>query len=328
MEKKNRYLYYSIFYSCLLIVVIGIYAFGYNPPTCDPPGCNLPAPINTGPNSQTKEGNLTIGGNLTTGSFTMTAGAGADKVLTTNASGTATWQEAGGGWDGVLPNYTTAQRNALSLVDGLIVFNTTDNAVQIYKSGAWANVGAKLSLAATCSLDGDCDSTHCVDGVCCDTACSGLACQTCGALSSAGLGNCGYVNNNSPDPHNICTTATPPTVNSCKSPNCSGTGYTCGYLSGEASQPTCKRCTGSSYDPANIANATQDAEGTNLCTAAHYRCNGSGLCTAPCNTTCGYYASCGNPPSCANVAMCTSCGGTGCAPYPGACYCNCYGWLY
>ena len=92
MEKKNRYLYYSIFYSCLLIVVIGIYAFGYNPPTCDPPGCNLPAPINTGPNSQTKEGNLTIGGNLTTGSFTMSAGAGADKVLTTNASGVATWQ--------------------------------------------------------------------------------------------------------------------------------------------------------------------------------------------------------------------------------------------
>jgi len=41
---------------------------------------------------QTKAGSLTIGGNLTTGSFTMAAGAGANKVLTTNASGVATWQ--------------------------------------------------------------------------------------------------------------------------------------------------------------------------------------------------------------------------------------------
>ena len=97
MEKKNRYLYYSIFYSCLLIAVIGIYAYGWETPSCDPPGCNLPAPINAGLNPQTKEGNLTIGGNLTTGSFTMAAGAGANKVLTTNASGVATWQIPAGG---------------------------------------------------------------------------------------------------------------------------------------------------------------------------------------------------------------------------------------
>jgi len=228
----------------------------------------------------------------------MTTGAEADKVLTTDASGIASWQTAGGGWDGVLPNYTTAQRNALSLADGLIVFNTTDNAVQIYKSDAWANVGAKLSLAATCSLDGDCDSTHCVDEVCCNTACSGTVCQTCGSLSSAGLGYCGYVNNSSNDPRNTCATASPPAADSCKSPNCSGTGYSCGYLTGEQNQPTCKRCSGSSHDPINITTGSQDTEGSNLCTATHYRCNGGGACiilTTPfcihrtasnCNTTC------------------------------------------
>ena len=101
MEKKNRYLLYSIFYASLLLVAIGIYTYGYNPPTCNPPGCNLPAPINAGPNSQTKEGSLTIGGNLTTGSFTMTAGAGANKVLTTDASGIATWQIPAGGGEAI-----------------------------------------------------------------------------------------------------------------------------------------------------------------------------------------------------------------------------------
>jgi len=247
-----------------------------------------------GPDPQTKEGNLIIEGVLRLGQFTTAnAPSGVEGALyydttdnTTKLYSNSTWGDLGGGWDGILPNYTTAQRNDLSLVDGLIVFNTTDNAVQIYKSEAWANVGAKLSLAATCSLDGDCDSTHCVDLVCCDTACSGTVCQTCGALSSAGSGHCGYVNSSSDDPRNTCATATPPAANSCKSPNCSGTGYSCSYLSGEANQPTCKTCTGSSYDPSNIANTLQDTEGTNLCTATHYRCNGSGACTAPCTTTC------------------------------------------
>ena len=58
---------------------------------------NLPAPINVGSTAQTKTGNLIIEGSLTTGSFTMLAGAGADKVLTTDASGVASWQTATAG---------------------------------------------------------------------------------------------------------------------------------------------------------------------------------------------------------------------------------------
>ena len=46
---------------------------------------------------QTKTGNLIIEGNLTTGSFKMAAGAGADKVLTTDASGVASWQTPAAG---------------------------------------------------------------------------------------------------------------------------------------------------------------------------------------------------------------------------------------
>jgi len=50
-----------------------------------------------GSTAQTKTGSLIIGGNLTTGSFTMLEGAGADKILTTDASGVATWQIPAGG---------------------------------------------------------------------------------------------------------------------------------------------------------------------------------------------------------------------------------------
>jgi len=238
----------------------------------------------------------------------MLAGAGADKVLTTNASGIASWQTAGGGWDGILPNYTTAQRNALSLADGLIVYNTTDKTVQICVSGVWTNIGGKLSLGILCNLDGDCDSTHCIDGVCCDTACSGTVCQTCGALSSAGIGHCGHVNNSSNDPRSTCTTVSPPATDSCKSPNCSGTGYTCGYLSGETSQPTCKRCSGTSYNPVDIAIGLQDTEGGNLCTADHYRCNGAGSCTNPQQNVC----LCGTPVKGTAEAECAYRGYVGC----------------
>ena len=46
---------------------------------------------------QTKTGNLTIGGDLTTAGFKMATEAGAGKVLTTDASGVASWQTAAGG---------------------------------------------------------------------------------------------------------------------------------------------------------------------------------------------------------------------------------------
>ena len=85
----------------VLIMVLGVYQFS----------SNLPAPINAGPNPQTKEGDLTVKGNfttegiLTTESFKMLAGAEADKVLTTNAFGVATWQEAAGGGSGTVTNF-------------------------------------------------------------------------------------------------------------------------------------------------------------------------------------------------------------------------------
>ena len=95
--KKNIYFYTNLLAWGLVLFLIGNYAFGWTTPSVAPPDDNLPAPINEGSDPQTKSGNLTIGGNLITGGLQMTTGAGADKVLTTDASGIASWQTPAGG---------------------------------------------------------------------------------------------------------------------------------------------------------------------------------------------------------------------------------------
>ena len=160
------------------------------------------------------------------------------------------WDDLGGGWDGIIPNYTTAQRNALFLTDGLIVYNTTETAVQIYKSDAWANIGAKLSLAAVCSSDGDCDSTHCMDGVCCKTSCAGV-CEACNLTGTIGTctahadgtdpeggctGNCDICSSG------ICAADATKCTGNCDVCSGSATTYNCA-----ASDSLCSNTTGSCY---------------------------------------------------------------------------------
>jgi len=368
---KQPFFYTSIFSLIALGLIIGNFVFGWIPPTATPPSSNLPAPINAGPDPQTKSGNLTIGGNLTTAGFKMTTGAGLDKVLTTDASGVASWNTPAAGatpagstgyiqfnnagdlgadsnlfWDNTnkrlgigtinpntklevagsltitgsssyikLPLLTTTQRNVISPETGMIIFNSTANEVQVYVPSEWKKFGAGAATGTACTVPGECATALCVDNYCCDTTCSGTVCQTCGLLSSNGVGHCGYVNNSSNDPRNTCTTASPPAADSCKSPNCSGTGYACGYLIGDGGQPVCKYCSGSSYDPINIAIGVQDTTTPSVCTATHYRCDGSGNCSAPFSATkqcrfCGYPATGFDPWSC--ISECARLGYDGC----------------
>jgi|TARA_R110000824_G_scaffold361578_1_gene549501 hypothetical protein len=37
-------------------------------------------------------------------------------------------------------NLTTTQRNALTAANGMVVYNTSDNKIQVYENGAWANL--------------------------------------------------------------------------------------------------------------------------------------------------------------------------------------------
>jgi len=168
-------LYYSIFYSCLLLVAIGIYAYGWETPKCDPPGCNLPAPINAGLDPQTKAGNLTIGGNLTTGGFTMSAGAGANKVLTTNASGVATWQEASGG--GIASDLDCIDCIGPTEITDSYVLNTGDA-----MTGDLSMGNKKITNLATPTASTDAATKAYVDG-------KSLFCmykRTCSSCSAAG----------------------------------------------------------------------------------------------------------------------------------------------
>jgi hypothetical protein len=39
-----------------------------------------------------------------------------------------------------LPRLTTTQRNALTAVNGMVIYNSTDNKFQGYENGGWANL--------------------------------------------------------------------------------------------------------------------------------------------------------------------------------------------
>jgi len=114
-----------------------------------------------------------------------------------------------------------------------------------------------------------CSSTNCAES-CTQTDCSG----TCVKCPTSGT-TCSY-QTSSEDFYNQCTTTSPPSADSCKSPNCNGAGA-CDYLSGEQSQAACMNCTGASYNPTNFPDNSQDAQGSNLCNQECKKCS-SGSC--------------------------------------------------
>jgi hypothetical protein len=70
-----------------------------------------------------------------------------------------------------------------------------------------------------------------------------------------------------------CYTTSPGSAGSCRSTYCSGTAAACGYLTdGEQSQPPCKRCDGTSYDPVDVDDDAQDTEGSSHCNGTCERC--------------------------------------------------------
>jgi len=283
MKYEKRYLYYSILPCCLLLIVIGIYAFGYNPPTCDPPGCNLPAPINAGPNSQTKEGDLTVEGNFTTKGILK------------------------------LGQFTNADLPAG--VEGALCFNTTKNIVQIYTLGSWRDLTTtKLGLGETCSLDGDCDSVNCVDGYCCNASCEGT-CNRCNVAGS--LGSCIATPSDCAGGCSICSSGNciaDPTkcTGNCVQCTGSGTNYSCSanlsvctgncsFCNGSGTEYNCVGsngfCTGNCDVCSGSGTAYSCAASNALCsnTTASCGCSGSGTVFNCTTCTSDPYGVCGHP---------------------------------
>lgn len=64
---------------------------------------------------------------------------GGAEVTTTNTSCALEVQSSLGAM--VLPRMTTAQRNAMTLINGMVIYNSTANAVQFRENGAWNAIG-------------------------------------------------------------------------------------------------------------------------------------------------------------------------------------------
>jgi len=125
MNQKFSYIQsFKIIVLALLVAVGTGYLFAdFSAPTQAPPGCpagspGCDAPVNVSATAQAKNGSLTLGAStpasdtgssyslqvpnkyalfkgLTTQALTLTTGAGAGKVLTSNANGSATWHTLG-----------------------------------------------------------------------------------------------------------------------------------------------------------------------------------------------------------------------------------------
>jgi len=229
MSKKSFLISLAIITGSILVINL---VLAWTSPSVDPPGGNLPAPLNVGSDTQTKTGNLILEGFLRLGQL------------------------------------TSEQRDSLSPENGSLFYNTTENKFQGYSSGVWRNVGAKLSLGQSCSLDGDCDSSHCIDGVCCNTICDGN-CNQCNAPGYEGT--CTNVDSNCTGNCDVCTNG-----------NCVANDSLC--------TGNCDVCNGSGTAFSCVANDS-------LCTGNCDVCNGSGtafscaandsLCTGNCDVCSG-----------------------------------------
>ena len=95
-----------------------------------------------GSTEQTKTGNLIIEGNLITDGFKMLAGAGANKVLTTDASGIASWQTPAGG------SLWTQTGDDIYYNTGNVGIGTTNPASTLDVKGSFS-VGVLTSFSST-----------------------------------------------------------------------------------------------------------------------------------------------------------------------------------
>jgi len=271
-----------------------------------------------GSTEQTKTGNLIIEGVLRLGQFTTAnAPAGTEGALYFNTTEKKTkvysntaWADLGGGWDDVLPNYTTAQRDAIaSPAYGLMVYNTDSFRVEYYLPDAWAAIQAPFAGGHSCTAAIDCASEICVDGYCCNTLCTGN-CNRCNVVGS--LGTCTEVASDCTGNCDVCSAGNCAAVQATCTGNCdtcsgSGTAYSCA-ASDSLCTGNCDTCSGS-------GTAYSCAASASLCTGDCDTCSGSGTaynCAASdalCST-CYYCTGSGTIFNCAAVAAGTS--GYGC----------------
>lgn len=182
------------------------------------------------------------------------------------------------------------------------------------------------SNGTACSADGDCASTHCIDGHCCGVA----SCGTCQSCTAPG-GTCVAVTN-AEDPDSCTGASTCDASGACKKK----TGQTCSAgtecLSGNcadtvccnsACNGSCEYCNGGSPGTCSFVTGAQQT--------SHPACAGSGACQGTCNgtkasctfpgaeTTCRQPSCSGetatNPAVCDGLGNCPTLSTTPCSPF-------------
>jgi hypothetical protein len=134
-----------------LTLSIGIsYVSAWTAPTATPPGGNVAAPINVSSSSQIKTGDLSvwslIGNSVTTNSLRVASGAAAGRVLTSDASGNASWQVASGG-----TAYSAG--NGLTLTGSTFSTNTTQTQARVSGTCAVGSSIRTISSTGTVTCD-------------------------------------------------------------------------------------------------------------------------------------------------------------------------------
>jgi hypothetical protein len=170
--------------------------------------------------------------------------------------------------------------------------------------GVPTGICGKKALGTQCAADGECDSTHCAQGVCCSVACSG-GCQSCALTGNEGA--CTPVPAGKP---------TVPVVGAadgavfCKAVDVSMCGLdgTCDGAGACRLFPSGTPCSAASCASAMLRNANT-CDGKNHCQpAAAVTCGGYTCATATtCKTTCVADTDCASPSVC-SVAE-SACGG-------------------
>ena len=119
-----------------------------------------------------------------------------------------------------------------------------------------------------CSLDAECLTNHCADGVCCESDCK-MGCHSCGLADSRGL--CRPVGGGAADPHGMCRDQG---AASCKQTGLCAVDGTCAV-----------------YAAGTLCGEAGCSDGGKMVTPAGV-CNGAGKCESAPKTTCGPNATC------------------------------------
>jgi hypothetical protein len=168
----------------------------------------------------------------------------------------------------------------------------------------------------TCSVNGDCTSGFCADGVCCNSSCGGT-CQACNIAGS--VGTCTNIASGGTDTNPVCSGNNSCDGNGvCKKNNGQACGGNAECTSGNCVDGVCcnSSCGGTCMACNNIGSVgtcsniiAGGSDGNPMCTGAN-ACDGNGVCKAANAQACSLGSECASS-NCADGVCCdTSCTGT------------------